>query len=225
MIILYKIFTLYIMLKVHSFTFNPFQENTYIISNQENECLIIDPGMYGQGENDQLFSFIKEHNLKPVKIINTHAHIDHILGIGAVKQKYMIPFGLHELEKPILENGPGSAMLFGLNFNVSPTIDFFIKEGESLRFGDSEINILFTPGHSPGSISFYFPKENLIIAGDVLFNGSVGRTDLPGGDSAVLMNSIKSQLYTLPEHTLVYPGHGPLTNIGHEKRNNPFVKE
>jgi len=212
------------MVRIHSFSFNPFQENTYVLSNEQNEALIIDPGMYGQAEVQHLIAFLDENKFKPVKVINTHAHIDHILGVDAMKGAYNIPFALHKNEKVVLESGPMSASAYGLNFKIIPVIEEFIEEGEIIHFGDSEIHCLFTPGHSPGSISFYLPKEGILVAGDTLFNGSIGRTDLPGGDHNTLLNSIKTQLYSLPEKTMVYPGHGPVTQIGHEKKSNPFVK-
>lgn len=212
------------MVRIHSFSFNPFQENTYVLSNEQNEALIIDPGMYGQAEVQHLMAFLNENKLKPTKVINTHAHIDHILGVDAMKGAYNIPFALHKNEELVLESGPMSASAYGLNFKIIPVIEEFIEEDEIIHFGDSEIHCLFTPGHSPGSISFYLPKEGILVAGDTLFNGSIGRTDLPGGDHNTLLNSIKTQLYSLPEKTMVYPGHGPVTQIGHEKKSNPFVK-
>lgn len=212
------------MVRIHSFSFNPFQENTYVLSNEQNEALIIDPGMYGQAEVQHLIAFLDENKFKPVKVINTHAHIDHILGVDAMKGAYNIPFALHKNEKVVLESGPMSASAYGLNFKIIPVIEEFIEECEIIHFGVSEIHCLFTPGHSPGSISFYLPKEGILVAGDTLFNGSIGRTDLPGGDHNTLLNSIKTQLYSLPEKTMVYPGHGPVTQIGHEKKSNPFVK-
>lgn len=213
------------MIKIHSFIFNPFQENTYILTNALNEAIIIDPGMYGEKENQFIFSFIEKNQLKPIKILNTHAHIDHILGVDAIKTKYNIPFILHKKEKEVLESGPNSAMLYGLKFNISPQVDEYLNHSNSsISFGTDEIQLIFTPGHSPGSLSFYIPSNKSLIAGDTLFNGSIGRTDLPGGDHATLLQSIKEKLYHLPEDTMVYPGHGPVTQIGYEKTQNPFVK-
>lgn len=212
------------MLTVSTFTFNPFQENTYILSNEHNQCWIIDPGMYGADEEKIIFNFIADKKLIPQQIINTHAHIDHILGIEAIQQKYKIPFGMHQLEEPVLANARGSAMLFGLKLGAAPIPDFFIKENEIIMLGADEIEVRLAPGHSPGSIAFYNAKGKYVIAGDVLFQGSVGRTDLPGGSHPVLMSSIKEQMYTLPDDTIVYSGHGPVTQIGVEKRTNPFVQ-
>lgn len=212
------------MLRVETFTFNPFQENTYLLINEHNECWIIDPGMYGADEEKVLFDFIADNQLKPQQIINTHAHIDHVLGIDALKQKYKIPFGMHELERPVLANAGGSAMMFGFKFGATPVPDFFIKEDTALELGNDKVGVRLAPGHSPGSIIFYYAPGNWAIGGDVLFLGSVGRSDLPGGNHDILMNSIQKQMYTLPDETVVYSGHGPATHIGHEKKTNPFIR-
>jgi hydroxyacylglutathione hydrolase len=212
------------MLKVAAFTFNPFQENTYIISNDKNECWIIDPGMYGTDEERKLVDYIEKNQLKPQQIINTHAHIDHILGIDAIKQKFNIPFGMQQQQTRVLSKATGSAMLFGIKMGAAPVADFHISENEKLKLGDDDIEVRFAPGHSPGSIVFYYPEGNWVIGGDVLFNGSIGRTDLPGGNHETLLNSITTQLYTLPDETIVYSGHGPQTTIAQEKRSNPFVR-
>jgi len=212
------------MLQVAAFIFNPFQENTYVLFNEHKECWIIDPGMYGADEERVLFSFIEQHGLQPKQILNTHAHIDHVLGIDAVKAKYNIPFGMHTLEQPVLANVRGSAIMFGFHMPTLPVADFFISEQERLRLGEDELEVRLAPGHSPGSIIFYSAESGWLIGGDVLFNGSVGRSDLPGGNHETLMKSIKEQLYTLPDNTVVYSGHGPETSIGQEKKTNPFVR-
>ncbi len=212
------------MLEVTAFTFNPFQENTYVLTNEKKECWIIDPGMHGADEDRVLFSFIAENGLLPQQVINTHAHIDHVLGIDAVKQKYKVPFGMHLLEQPVLANAKGSAMLFGLQLGAIPVVDFYIEEGGKLQLGEDELEVRLAPGHSPGSIIFYYEPGKWVISGDVLFNGSVGRSDLPGGNHEILMQSIAQQMYTLPDETKVYSGHGPATYIGHEKKTNPFIR-
>ena len=212
------------MLQVASFTFNPFQENTYVLINEKKECWIVDPGMHGADEDQVLFAFIEQNQLIPQQIINTHAHIDHILGIDSLKQKYNIPFGMHHLEQPVLANAKGSAMLFGFNLGATPVVDFFIPENEKIKLGDDELEVRLAPGHSPGSIVFYYAPGKWVIGGDVLFNGSVGRSDLPGGNHNVLMKSIAEQMYTLPDETVVYSGHGPETSIGQEKKSNPFIQ-
>lgn len=212
------------MLQVQAFTFNPFQENTYLLINEQKQCWIIDPGMHDAGEDKALFDFIEKNGLQPQQIINTHAHIDHILGIDAVKTKYKIPFGMHQLETPVLANAAGSAMLFGLKLGAVPVPDFYIKEDTILTLAEDEVAVRLAPGHSPGSIVFYYAPGSWAIGGDVLFQGSVGRSDLPGGNHDVLMKSIQDQLYTLPDETVVYPGHGPATSVGQEKRTNPFIR-
>lgn len=212
------------MLKIKKFTFNPFSENTYLWINESNECWITDPGMYGASEEKILFDYIASNNLKPVAIINTHAHIDHVLGIEAVKAKYNIPFYMHELDMPVLNNAKSSAMMFGFNFNDTPQPDGFLTHGQQFKMGDDTVEIRLAPGHSPGSVLLYAPEAKLVVGGDVLFAGSVGRTDLPGGDTDTLVNSIKEQMYTLPNDTVVYSGHGPETTIGQEKLTNPFVR-
>jgi hydroxyacylglutathione hydrolase len=213
-----------IMLHVISFTFNPFQENTYLLVNEHKQCWIVDPGAYGADEEKLLKNYIAEHQLLPQQIINTHAHIDHIFGVDALKQAYNIPFGIHQLETPILGNAKGAAMLFGFQLGAVPTPDFYIDEHKPLKLGDDTLEVRLAPGHSPGSIVFYYEPGAWVIGGDVLFNGSVGRTDLPGGSHQTLMESISQQLYTLPDTTKVYSGHGPATYIGREKETNPFVR-
>ena len=210
------------MLHIKIFTFNPFQENTYILYNDQREAWIIDPGMMLPEEYDTFFGFIEQENLKPVQIINTHAHIDHILGIEAVKLKYNIPFGVHEAELPVIENAKQSAEMFGLPFDGALAPDFFLKEG-AMTLGTDTLQLLLCPGHSPGSIVFYNEAEGYAIGGDVLFQRSIGRTDLKGGNHDDLINSIKKKLFVLPETTRIYPGHGPYTTIGVEMRENPFL--
>lgn len=211
------------MLNVRFFTFNPFQENTYIISNEKNECWIVDPGMYGPEEIKIFTSFISDNQLKPQAIINTHAHIDHILGVNALMRQYNIPFSLHEKELPVLNRGADTAAMFGFQFTDVPAATSFIKETEPLKLGDDVLQVFFTPGHSPGSISFYYPQGGWVVAGDVLFNGSIGRTDLPGGDFSTLISSIRTHLFSLPDDTTVFSGHGPETTIGNERKHNPFL--
>ncbi|MBN9485308.1 MAG: hypothetical protein BGO70_02505 [Bacteroidetes bacterium 43-93] len=212
------------MLQVECFTFNPFQENTYLIIDEEKNCWIVDPGMYQQQEVDDLIGYIENNGLKPIAIINTHTHIDHILGVTALKQKYNIPFGIHISEQAILDNAVGTAMLFGLQLSTAPKADFYIDPEQGYKLNDKPLQVFFTPGHSPGSISFYSADDNWVLSGDALFNGSIGRTDLPGGSFEVLINSINTHLLTLPDDTFVYSGHGPSTTVGREKQFNPFLQ-
>lgn len=212
------------MLNIRSFTFNPFQENTYVIYNDKNECWIIDPGMHDNDELKLFSDFIIQQNLKPQAIINTHTHIDHILGVAALKDKYNIPFAIHKDDQPVLNGAAGSAMLFGFQFGPSPDVDFYLKENDTYDIGEDKLKILLVPGHSPGSIAFYYPEGKWVISGDALFYGSIGRTDLPGGNHQQLLDSIKSELFTLPDDTTVFSGHGPETTIAHEKQSNPFLQ-
>ena len=212
------------MLQIQSFTFNPFQENTYLIINEQKLCWIVDPGMYDINETNRLFSYISDNGLKPQSIINTHTHIDHIFGVSDVMKKYDIPFGINEKDLPVLNAAVASAMMFGLAFSNTPKPGFYIADNEVMKLGDDTIEVRFTPGHSPGSVSFYHAEGNWVIGGDVLFSGSIGRTDLPGGNFDTLISSIKTQLLTLPEETVVYSGHGPATDVGSEKEGNPFLQ-
>lgn len=213
------------MLYIQSFVFNPFQENTYIIYNDEKQCWIVDPGMHNTVELRHFTDYISEHKLVPQSIINTHAHIDHIFGVAAVTDLYKIPFGIHEKDLPVLNSAQGAAAMFGFDFGAVPKADFYIKDNNPLPLGEDEVDVRFVPGHSPGSVAFYYKPGNWVIAGDALFNGSIGRTDLPGGNHNQLITSIKTQLLMLPEETRVHSGHGPYTTIGAEKSHNPFLTE
>lgn len=212
------------MLNVQSFTFNPVQENTYVLYNEEGLCCIIDPGCYFASEEAELKGFIDQRKLRPVLLLNTHCHLDHIFGNRFVHKTYGLSLHLHQLEKQVLDFGPISGQMWQLPFDNYDGELKFIEEGEVIRLGNDELEILFTPGHSPGHVCFYDKAAKFLIGGDVLFNGSVGRTDLPGGNFATLEESIKTKLYTLPGDVIVYPGHGPSTTIGDERKSNPFVK-
>jgi hydroxyacylglutathione hydrolase len=212
------------MLTVQAFTFNPVQENTYVVYNEKRDCCIIDPGCYFAGEEQDLKGFIDQNELKPVYLLNTHCHLDHIFGNRFVQKTYGLVLHLNKLEKPVLEYGPAAGQLWQLPFDNYDGELKFLDEGDVVRLDDDEMLVLFTPGHSPGSISFYSKESKFVISGDVLFQGSVGRTDLPGGDLFTLEESIKTKLYTLPEDVIVYPGHGDTTTIGDEMKSNPFVK-
>lgn len=212
------------MLTVTTYTFNPVEENTYVLYNEQKECCIIDPGCYFQQERDELKTGLEKHGLVPVLLLNTHCHLDHVFGNQFVHEQWQLNLHLHEKEKAVLDFAPQSASMWGLSFDNYEGPLVYLKEGEIIRIGEDILEILFTPGHSPGSISFYHQAGGFVIGGDVLFNGSIGRTDLPGGDYATLVNSIQTRFFTLPDETRVYSGHGPVTTIGFEKMNNPFVK-
>ncbi len=213
------------MIKVTTFEFNPFRENTYILSDETNECIIIDAGCYTTEEQDELVNFITENNLKPIKLIDTHSHIDHILGNKFIMEKYNLPLQLHQLEVEGLKQAHIYGTMWGINMQPSPDPTSFLDEGDVVSFGTSTLKVLFTPGHSIASISFYSKENNFILSGDVLFNQSIGRTDLPGGNFETLINSIRTKLFTLPDDTTVYSGHGGPTKIGFEKKHNPFLSE
>ncbi len=212
-------------MKITKLTFNQFQENTFIISDKSKECIIIDPGCYQKNEMLRLKEFINNNELKPVKLVNTHCHIDHILGNKFVCKEWGLELHAHKGDLNLLKNSELIAKMYGFeDYELSPYPKHFLRGGEKLTFGDTEFDIIFTPGHSPGHICLHNSKEKLIISGDVLFNGSIGRTDLPGGNYETLINSIKTHLLNLAEDTIVYCGHGPATKIGYEKNNNPFLK-
>jgi hydroxyacylglutathione hydrolase len=212
------------MLQVQRFTFNPVQENTYVLYNAEKQCCIIDPGCYFASEEKELTDFISNNELKPVLLLNTHCHLDHIFGNRFVSKKYDLVLHIHEKEVPVLEWGPASGERWQLPFENYDGELIFLEEGQTVSLGDEKLEILLTPGHSPGSICFYSKQHKFIIGGDVLFQGSVGRTDIPGGDMDTLLESIKTKLYTLPEDVIVYPGHGDSTTIGDEMKTNPFAR-
>jgi hydroxyacylglutathione hydrolase len=212
------------MLHVKAFTFSPVQENTYILYNDQNQCCIIDPGCYFPAEKKELKDFIEQNSLQPLLLLNTHCHLDHVFGNKYISEIYQLTLHIHRLEKPVLDFAPTSGDMWQLSFDNYDGELVYLREGEKISLGADELEIRFTPGHSPGSICFYNEAGGFVIGGDVLFNGSIGRTDLPGGDFKTLINSIQTQLFTLPDDTKVYSGHGPVTTVGFEKMNNPFVK-
>ena len=212
------------MLHIHQFTFNPVQENTYVLYNEKGAACIIDPGCYFSSEEQALKNFIQNTNLTPVLLLNTHCHLDHVFGNRFVQHEWNLTLHLHPLEKGVLDVAPASGKLWGMPFESYDGDLKYLNEGDAVTLGDDVLEVLFTPGHSPGSICFYSKAHKFLIGGDVLFNGSVGRTDLPGGDFKTLEKSIKTKLYTLPADVVVYPGHGDSTTIGAEMQTNPFVK-
>ena len=211
-------------MEINKITFNPFQENTFILWDKTKECIIIDPGCYEKNEKEYLSNFIESNNLKPVKLINTHCHIDHILGNKFVSEKWKIDLYMNKKDLPLLEGAGDIAKMYGFeNYKGSPYPKHFLEEGDVLEFGNSKLGILFTPGHAPGHICLLNKEENFVVSGDVLFNGGIGRTDLPGGDYDTLINSIKTKLLFLQDDTEVFCGHGPSTSIGKERLSNPFL--
>lgn len=207
---------------VKQFVFNAFSENTFVVYDASKECIIIDPGCYDKEEKALLKKFIEEHNLTVTLLINTHCHVDHVLGNQFVKNEYNVPLTIHKLDVGTLKANEVVAPMYGFLAYESSEADDFINEGEQIKFGNSALDVLFVPGHSPGHIVLVNQKEKICLGGDVLFRQSIGRTDLPGGDFDTLMDSIKNKLFTLPDDVTVYCGHGPSTNIGYEKQYNPF---
>ena len=211
------------MLQIKSFTFNPFAENTYVLYDEMGEAVIIDPGCYEKSEKAELFDFVKAEQLTPVKVLNTHCHIDHVLGNAFVINTYDIPLWFHKDEEPILRAVPSYASNYGFPMYQDSQASHYIKDGEVVKFGHTALQSILVPGHAPGHLVFYHEESKTCIGGDTLFQGSIGRTDLPGGHHETLLKAIKSRLFALPDDTTVYPGHGPATTIGEEKIYNPFV--
>lgn len=210
---------------VKIFVFNPFQENTYVVYNDKGNAFIIDPGCYTNVEQEMLKKFIVDNKLKPTKLLNTHCHLDHVFGNKFIAETFGLELYIHKNDEIVLERAPIIAPQFGIPpfENYAGKLNY-LQDKEAFFLDDEKFEVLFTPGHSPGSIAFYNQQQQIVIAGDVLFYESIGRTDLPGGNFEVLANSIKEKLYSLPNETKVYNGHGQPTTIGHEKIHNPYVK-
>jgi len=211
------------MIKVHKLTFNPFQENTYILSDETNDAVIIDPGCYERQEQHYLLDYLTKNQLKPVKLLNTHCHIDHVLGNYFVAQQFKLGLEMHKDDLSTLHAIPNYAHLYGFEgYQMSPEPSNFLNDGDSVLFGNSALKVIFTPGHAPGHVVFYSDQDKFVINGDVLFQGSFGRVDLPGGNFTTLKKTILEKMFTLPDDTLVYTGHGPETTVGTEKKSNPI---
>lgn len=211
-------------MKIIQFTFNPFSENTFLLYDETSQCAIIDPGMTDEEEDSVLFDAIEAQGLKPASILNTHCHLDHILGNASCASRYNIPLYAHRDALSSMDIAPAASLMWGVPYRESPRPTKFLQEGEKIHFGNTTLDILFTPGHAPGHVVFVNHAKRCVIGGDVLFRGSVGRVDLPGSVASDLVCSIREKLYTLPEDYVVYPGHGPETTIGEEKRSNAFVR-
>lgn len=208
---------------IAGFVFNMFQENTYLLYDKTGECVIIDPGCSDQSEQNELTDFILSKKLKPVRLVNTHCHVDHIFGNSFIHEKFGLKPLMHRGELQQLQAAPMYAGMFGVTITPSPLPEEFFDEGDTIEFGNTKLEVIFTPGHSPGEICLFCREDKILIAGDVLFQSSIGRTDLPGGDYNTLINVIKRKLFPLGDDVKVYPGHGPETTIGFEKKNNPFL--
>jgi hydroxyacylglutathione hydrolase len=212
------------VLTLHSFCFSPIQENTYLLFNEQKQCIIIDPGCYFPEEKETLKDFIAAKGLEPVYLLNTHCHLDHVFGNKFIAETFGLTLHLHPLEKEVLAFAPASGLMWNMPFDNYQGDFIWLEDGQKITLGTDELEILFTPGHSPGSISFYVAKQSFIISGDVLFEGSIGRTDLPGGNHAILLQSIREKILSLPDATIVYSGHGAPTTVEQERKHNPFLK-
>jgi len=212
------------MIQIKVFTFNPFAENTYVLWDETMEAAVVDPGCYERSEQKQLTDFIESNQLKVTSLLNTHCHLDHIFGNEFIKDYYKVPLWIHPDEMEVLQAAPLLAEQFGVPFHGGGTPDHFYQQGESVRIGATDMEWLFVPGHSPGHIALIHKDQKICIGGDVVFQGSIGRTDLPGGNHSQLINSIRTQILPLDPETVIYPGHGPSTTVGAEKRINPFLQ-
>jgi hydroxyacylglutathione hydrolase len=212
------------MVRLEKFVFNELGVNSFIIYDQTKECVVIDPGCNAEEEQQQLAGFITEHNLKPLYIINTHGHFDHIFGNAWAKKTFTCPLVMHLDDMPLIQHADKYAGIFGFTMALPPIPDAFLHDGEIINFGSSVLSVIHVPGHSPGSICLYAKEGGFLIGGDVLFSNSIGRTDLPGGNFQLLIRGIREKLLVLPENTVVWPGHGPKTTIGYEHDANPFLK-
>ncbi len=209
-------------MRIKRFEFNAFSENTYVLYDETKECIIVDPGCYDAHEQGMLSDFIKDQDLDVKALLNTHCHIDHVLGNAYVKNKYGVELYVHKLDIPTLKSNEIVASIYGFDKYQPTEANQYLEEGRTFTFGNTTLNILFVPGHAPGHIALLHEAEHACIGGDVLFLQSIGRTDLPGGDFDTLIDSIKNKLFRLPDDTKVYCGHGPSTTIGYEKQFNPY---
>ncbi|MDJ1479307.1 MBL fold metallo-hydrolase [Cytophagaceae bacterium YF14B1] len=211
------------MLHIQTFTFNPLAENTYVLYDDTLECVIIDPGCYERDEQETLAAFIEEKGLKVIKLLNTHGHFDHVFGNAYVKRTFGVSLFIHPLDEATLRSVITYASIYGFVRYEPAEPDGFLEEGDNVSFGNTQLKVLFLPGHAPGHIGFYSEKDGVLIGGDVLFRHSIGRTDLPGGDHQTLLRSIREKVFPLGDTVKVYPGHGPMTTVGEEKRANPYL--
>lgn len=213
------------MIQIAEFTYSPFYENTYVLHTPNGDCIIIDPGCYYEFEQQELRSFINDMALKPKMLINTHGHIDHIFGNKFICDTYKLLPHAHKESIPYFERAVEYGSMFGVKCERSPLPEKYLSEGDVVSLGDSQLNVLYTPGHSTDSISLYCEAQKFVIGGDVLFKESIGRTDLPGGDFNTLIRSIRTKFFTLPGEVRVYSGHGPVTSIGYEMAHNSFLND
>lgn len=212
------------MISIKVFPFNAFQVNTYVLYDETNNSIIVDAANYDELENDILTNFIKSNNLHVKYHINTHCHVDHVLGGYFVEKNLNTGLTVHKGSKIFLDNAVEQAKMYGFNLEKVAKISEFVEDGDELNFGNSSLTVLFIPGHADGSICLVNYDNRFVITGDVLFKDSIGRTDLPTGNYNMLIENIEKKLFSLPDDFTIFPGHGPSTKIGYEKQNNPFFK-
>jgi glyoxylase-like metal-dependent hydrolase (beta-lactamase superfamily II) len=212
------------MFIIKTFVFGPFQENTYVLSNETKNCIIIDPGCYFDEEQQALIDYINQNELMPIYLLNTHCHLDHVFGNKKMAETFQLKLYMHPLEKKLFDYAPTSGLMYNVPFDNYVGDIAYLEAGDTVALGTDILTAIHTPGHSPGSLSFYCAAQGFVVSGDVLFENSIGRTDLPGGDLETLLRSIKHELFKLPDATVVYSGHGDVTTIGLEKKGNPYLQ-
>ncbi len=211
------------MPRIQKFTFNPFQENTWVLDDGR-EAIVVDPGCSDAAEEEELADWLTDNALTPVRVVLTHAHLDHVFGCAWMHERYGLLPEVHRADIPLLRAAPRQGQMYGVHCAPPPEPTHFLEEGDVITLGDEHLDVLFVPGHAPGHIALWCPAERYVISGDVLFHRSIGRTDLPGGDMDTLLASIREKLFPLGDDVVVHCGHGPDTTIGEEKRLNPFLK-
>lgn len=209
-------------MKIYKLVFSPIEVNTYILAADSGDCTIIDCGCYDKEEEERFENFIQEKSLNPVLLLNTHCHLDHVFGNNFLLRKYGLRSFSHELDESNRKDAVAHAKLFGLTMDNPPEPAGFIKDNQVVAFDDTSLKALHVPGHSSGSLAYYIEKSGIVFTGDALFSGSIGRTDLTGGDYDTLISSISEKLFVLPPSTVVYPGHGESTTIEKEMKSNPY---
>mgnify|MGYP000009580130 FL=1 len=212
-------------MKIARLTFNPFQENTYVLWDETGEAVVVDAGNYTPKETEALRGFIEEKGLRPVLAVNTHGHVDHMLGVERVKELYGVPFALHPDDGFLIESAAVHGAMYGFRVEAVPTVERSLADGDEVAFGNTRLRVIHTPGHTPGHVCLYLPQEKILLTGDTLFRESIGRTDLPGGDYGWIMKSIIYRILPLGEEVTIYPGHGGESTLGHEMLYNPFITE
>lgn len=210
-------------MKVYNLVFSPIEVNTYILVDDSGDCAIIDCGCYDKLESERLEDFINDKSINPVLLLNTHCHLDHVFGNRFIHERYGLRTYSNKLDEMNRKSAKKHALLFGLTMDDPPEPAGFIEDNQKITFGSTELVALHVPGHTTGSLAFYSEKNNCVFTGDALFSGSIGRTDLPGGDYDSLIKSIKNKLLVLPPSTIVYPGHGNETTIQKEMKSNPYL--